>query len=167
MVIECPHCHTHVLPKADNICPACRRNILDTQGVDPNMVSLTVRESQELPPYCYLCNNYTERYILIEGDKESPINRSIRMLGSFLVPHRVRQTDEGTTNVFIHLPQCEACSEREQPTPIYVDYENQSMTFLVHKDFKERVQSIPVENKESEIDENLDNGDTGSPTIYS
>ena len=130
------------------------------------MVSLTVLESQELPPFCYLCNSYTERYILIEGDKESSLNRSIRVFGSFLVPHRVRQTDEGTTNVFIHLPQCEVCAEREEPTPIYVDYENQSMTFIVHNGFKERVQPTPVEDKEPEIDQNLDDGDTGSPSIY-
>ncbi len=38
-IVECPHCHTRVLPKVDNICPACRRNILDTQDVDPDMVS--------------------------------------------------------------------------------------------------------------------------------
>ncbi len=57
MIVECPHCHTRVLPKADNICPACRENILDTHDVDPNMVSLSVRESQDLPPYCYRCNS--------------------------------------------------------------------------------------------------------------
>lgn len=154
-IIECPHCHTRVLPKADNICPACRRNILDMQDVDPNMVSLTVRESHELPPYCYLCNSYTDRYVRIEGDKESFLARNIRILGSILVPpwEWIKQTEEGTTNVFINLPQCETCAEREEPTPLYVDYDDQSMTFVVHKDFRERVQPTPADKKLPDLDE--------------
>jgi hypothetical protein len=149
MIIECPHCHTRVLPKADNICPACRENILDTQDVDPNTVSLTVRESQDLPPYCYLCNSYTERYVKIEGDPEATWETMIRTL----VPHWKRQTDEATTNVFINLPQCEACAEREEPTPLYVDYDEQTMTFVVHQGFKERVQPTPVDNQMPENDQ--------------
>ena len=156
ITVACPHCYTRVLPTKDNICPACRRNISDIRDVNPDMTSLTVKESQELPPYCYLCSSYTERYVLLEGDKESFLNRSIRMLGSIMVPHRVHQTDEGTTNVFIHLPQCETCAELEEPTPVYVDYDSQSMTFVVHKKFRERVQPPPLESEMSDTDEDGD-----------
>jgi hypothetical protein len=119
------------------------------QDVDPNMVSLTVRESQELPPYCYLCNSYTDRSVRIEGDPEASWETMIRVL----VPHWKRQTDEGTTNVFINLPQCEVCAEREAPAPLYIDYEQQTMTFVVHKDFRERVQPTPVDKKLPDLDE--------------
>ncbi len=156
LIVECPHCHTRVLPKADNICPACRENILDMQDVDPNMVSLTVKESQELPPYCYRCNSYTERYVQIEGDPEPAWEKIVRVLGSALVPLRKRQTDEGTTNVFINLPQCEVCAKLEDPTPLYVDYDEQGMTFIVHKGFRERVQPTPVDKKLPDNDEVTD-----------
>ena len=40
LVVQCPHCHVRVLPKANNICPACRKDMTDLQGVDLNQVSL-------------------------------------------------------------------------------------------------------------------------------
>ncbi len=156
MIAECPHCHTRVLPKADNICPACRENILDTHDVDPNMVSLSVRESQDLPPYCYRCNSYTERFVQIEGDPEPAWEKIVRVLGSVLVPPWKRQTDEGTTNVFIKLPQCETCAGLEDPTPLYVDYDEQSMTFIVHRGFRERVQPTPAHEEMPDGDEVID-----------
>ncbi len=145
-IVECPHCHTRVLPKADNICPACRRNILDMQDVDPNMVSLIVRESQDLPPYCYLCNSVTERYVEIIGDKGTFLDQSLM----FLMP--TRKFEENTSNVFVELPQCETCAEKEEPSPLYVDYENQSMTFVVNIGFKERVQATIVDQEHPDGD---------------
>ena len=147
MFVECPHCHTRVLPMQNNICPACRMDMSDTRDVDPGMVSLIVRESDELPPYCYLCNTYTDRYVRIEGDEESPLEKSIRILGSLVAPPKIQETEEGTSNVFIDLPQCESCAELEDPSPLHVDYEYQTMTFLVHTRFKERVQSTQADGR--------------------
>ena len=160
MFIECPHCHTRVLPSKDNICPACRMDISDMDGVDPNMVSLTVHESEQLPYHCYLCDVYTDRFVKLEGDKESSLEKGLRLLGLFLTPPWLKRTDEFTANVYIYLPQCESCAELEDPTPLRVDYEEQTMTFVVHKKFKERIRPTPVDTTLSEIDETDDDENT-------
>lgn len=126
-IIECPHCHVKVLPNANNICPACRKNVLDTQDVDPNQVSLTIHESEDLPSFCYSCNLYTDRTVKISGDGESAL------------PSLFPQPEVDTSNVIIYLPQCDRCAEAGEPEPINVDYEYQKMTFVVHNGFRERV----------------------------
>ena len=128
-IIECPHCYTKVIPLANNICPACRNDMSDLEGVDPNQVSLSIHESEELPSFCYSCNMYTERYIRVSGDKESDLE--VLLFG--------RSSPEATSNVIINLPQCEQCSEIDEPKPVDVDYDHQKMTFVVHREFRERV----------------------------
>jgi len=125
LIIECPHCHVKVLPMANHICPACRKNILDLKDVNPNQVSLTISESEELPTFCHSCNLYTERYIRVSGDKESAIF-------GLAAP-------ENTSNVIIYLPQCEECAGWQEPEIVSVDYDHQTMNIVVHKGFQERV----------------------------
>jgi len=128
-IIECPHCHTKVLPKANNICPACLNDVSDLQGVDQSMVSFTVYESEELPTFCYSCNLYTERTIRVSADSESIFEKFI------LKP----TAPENTSNVIIYLPQCETCAEDNEPEPVEVDYEFQTMKLVVHSGFRDRV----------------------------
>lgn len=147
LIVECPHCHTRVVPKANNICPACRNNMLDLQGVNPNQVSLSIHESEELPSFCYSCNTFTERYIRVSGDKESDLE--VLLFG--------QSSPEATSNVIINLPQCEQCGEMDDSKPVEVDYEHQKMTFVVHQGFKERVFQLreaqpDIDNLEDEND---------------
>ena len=58
--VECPHCYTKVIPLAHNICPACRSDMSDLEGVDPNRGAFVIHESEELPTYCFSCDRYTE-----------------------------------------------------------------------------------------------------------
>jgi hypothetical protein len=152
--VECPHCYTRVLPMENNICPACKMDMSDTYDVDPQLVSLTVRESDDLPPYCYLCNSYTDRYVKIVGDTGTLLDKSLSAVVSLVVP--ILKIEEGTSNVFVRLPQCETCAELEEPSPIHVDYENQAMTFVVNKGFKERVQPTPIDTISPDDNETSD-----------
>jgi len=129
LVVECPHCHTRVVPLKNNICPACRSDMSDLEGVDPNMVACTIHESEELPTFCFSCNRYTERTVRVSGDKESTLEKFFF----------ARASPESTTNVIIFLPQCEQCAELEEPEPVEVDYDHQTMTFVAHTGFKDRV----------------------------
>ena len=129
LIVECPHCHVRVLPLSNNICPACRNDMSDLQDVDPNQVSLTIREAEKLPSFCYSCNRYTERRIRFSADKESDLETALFGLAS----------PEKTTNVIIYLPQCEECAEWKEPERIGVDYEHQTITILVHKGFRDHV----------------------------
>ncbi len=123
--VKCPHCYTKVMPLVDNTCPACQGDLSNLAGVDPNKVALLIYESEELPTYCYLCNQYTEQEVRVSGDQES-------ILSKFFTGDI---SPEQTTNVVIFIPQCESCAEFEDPEPIEVNYELQTMTFVVHKGF--------------------------------
>ena len=137
-ITECPHCHVKILPTADNCCPACRMDLASPEDVDSIYVSLTIHEDEPPPPYCCQCGLYTERTVSVEGEEESDLARVIRGLGS-LLPHGDHRTDEDTANVFISMPQCERCSEIETLEPMRVDLDHQTMTFLVHRNFRDRV----------------------------
>ena len=129
LVVECPHCHVRVLPLANNICPACRKDMSALQNVDPNQVALVIAESEELPTFCYSCNRYTERSIRVSGDKESDLETAFLGLAS----------PENTSNVIIYLPQCEECAEWKELELVDVDYDHQAITVVVHKGFQERI----------------------------
>lgn len=140
--VECPHCHTKVLPLADNTCPACQGDFSNLDGVDPNKVSFLIYESEKLPPYCYSCNQYTEQEVRVSGDQESILNKFF--MGN--VP------PEQTSNVIIFLPQCESCAELEDPEPVEVDYELQTMTFLVHTGFRGRTIHSRESGEQNDVD---------------
>jgi hypothetical protein len=101
-----------------------------------------------------LCNSYTDRYVKIVGDKGTFLDQSLGSLVTLFVP--TRKIEENTSNVFVELPQCEACAELEEPSPMNVDYENQTMTFIVHKSFKERVKSTSPNEDLSDSGETID-----------
>lgn len=128
-IVECPHCHVRVLPKANNICPTCGNDISDLQGFDSNQVALTIRESEDLPSYCFSCNRFTERLIRVSADQESDLQN---MLFGLPAPNK-------TTNVIIYLPQCDECAEWKEVEQTGADYDHQTITLVVHQGFRERV----------------------------
>ncbi len=139
MIIECPHCHVKVLPTANNLCPACRRDISDPSDTDPNQVALTIHESEELPSFCFSCNLYTDRTIRVSGDKGSDFDSLFKT------------SDVDTSNVVIDLPQCDKCGEEiGEPEPVHVDYEYQKMTLVVHRGFRDRVFELREANSHNE-----------------
>jgi hypothetical protein len=141
LIVECPHCHKKVIPKGNNNCPSCREDMSDQEGVDLNQTSFTIHESEELPSFCYSCNMYTERQIRISGDKESDLEKMLFGPSS----------PEDTSNVIIYLPQCEVCSELNEPELVEVDYEHQTMTIVVHRGFRERV--LQLHDAQSVLDD--------------
>jgi len=136
MTIECPHCHTRVIPMSNNLCPACREDISDLRNTDPNQVALAIHELEELPSYCFSCNRYTERITRVSADDVSDILTAI-----FGLP-----APEDTSNVILYLPQCESCYELEDPQRVEVDYEHQTMTLVVHRGFRDRVIQLREKN---------------------
>ena len=150
MFVECPHCHTSVLPLENNICPACRKDMSDTRGVDTRLASLLVRESTKLPPYCYSCNSPTKHYVLIKekvtigGD--TPLEKFLIVLVGIITLRiwRIKgwKNEGETSSVVVSIPQCEQCARLGKPKPDHVDFEEQSMTFIVHKGFRDRVHQI-------------------------
>lgn len=152
LLVECPHCHTQVLPTSDNLCPACRHSLADLEDVNMNEVALVIHEGQELPCYCITCNRWTNRYVKVNSDQEKLLDS---LLGGlfFLNVKPDHSPETGTTRVYVELPQCEDCAEAGNPKPIEVDYENQNMTFLVHTGFHDRV--VPARKQNTRPNEEL------------
>jgi len=128
LIVECPHCHVRVIPNADNLCPSCQGDILNSQGLDSNRVVLMLHESEELPSHCYSCNMYTDRLVRIAADEESTLDTLF--FGE--------KSPESTTNVIIFLPECERCSDLEIEL-VEVDYDHQTMKIMTHAGFRDRV----------------------------
>ena len=128
LIVECPHCHTRVIPTANNIYPNCHEDVSDMAGVDPNQVPFVVSEAEEFPSFCYSCNQHTDRYIRVSSDNETFLER---LLFQNTLP-------EDTSKVIVYLPECEACGENEVEL-VDVDYEHQTMKIIVHRGFRERV----------------------------
>ena len=97
-------------------------------GVNPDRVPLVVSEMDEFPTYCYSCNQYTDQYVRVSSDGESSIER---LIFGELQP-------ENTTNIIVHLPVCELCSEKEIQL-VEADYDSQTMKIMVHPGFRDRV----------------------------
>lgn len=128
MIVECPHCHIRVIPRADNTCPNCQENVADMTGVNPSWVSLSVSERDEYPTYCYSCNQYTDQYVRVAADNDSAV---VRLLFGDPLP-------EHTSNIIVFLPVCESCIENEVEL-VESDYDRQAMKIMVHRGFRDRV----------------------------
>lgn len=142
ILMECPHCFTKILPHADNTCPACQGDLSSLAGVNPNKVSFLIHESEELPFCCYSCGQYTEQEVRVSGDQESILSKFF--MGDI--------SPEETSNVVIFLPQCQFCAEIEDPEPVEVDYDNQTMTFAVHTRFRDQVIQLREDFNQNEGD---------------
>jgi len=89
---------------------------------------------------------YTERQIRTSADEES--NLEIMLFGP--------SAPEDTSNVIIYLPQCEVCSELNEPEIVEVDYDHQTMTIVVHRGFRERVLQLRETQTHLDDENNLD-----------
>lgn len=128
IIIECPHCHSRIIPLANNLCPSCREDISSNFNVNTRQVVLTLNESEELPPYCHSCGAPTDRFIRIAADEES--NLGTLFFGE--------QSPQDTSNVIVYLPECELCIDKEIEF-VEVDYDKQIMKIMVDIRFQERV----------------------------
>lgn len=147
MFVECPHCYTMVIPTANNICPACRKDFSDQRDTNPNLTSIIIQNKSALPPYCYWCGSATERYVMVHQKVEigggSAIEKLVLSYINFrrsLYGMQSEQMEGKKYDFAIKLPQCEQCAQKNgKPEPSYVDLEGKTMTFTVHKSFKDRV----------------------------
>ena len=148
-LVDCPHCYTSVVPNDEGICPACRKNVHETSGTDLSRASISISMRDVLPDVCYHCGCPTEQSIYVIGkrssddDAPSPLVALLTTVASFvLLPFTIiwNRTSE-TAEVSLHLPQCEACAASAgKPNPEFVNFQQDSMTFIVDKQFKQALQ---------------------------
>jgi hypothetical protein len=144
MWIECPHCHNYVLPKENNICPSCTKNILDLSGASPQLTSVILTEKSKYPYICLNCLKKTKRRVKI-GQKIDPMawhpeDPSLWRVGAKGGISKLNISP----SIFISVPQCDDCGKKGKPEILHIDFEKQEMTILVHKKFKEMIDKEDV-----------------------
>lgn len=158
MLIDCPHCFTRVVPKADGTCPACQKDTRETAGGDLTRATMPVAQGDVLPPVCCHCGRDTRRCVAVsieaagKGQDLPGGGTAISLLLSlaslfvsmlaFLIlwpvfVYRLLRGIAGTSVVEVRVPQCEVCAAYGDPRPQRVDFENARMTLVVHKRLKE------------------------------
>jgi hypothetical protein len=106
---------------------------------------MTLRAGEPLPDNCYLCDRATVRTVrwkCVVGDSGSGnLVVLMRLLGGILLSPlhfaAFSTTERFVRRMKLYLPQCAACESK--PDAEYVDMDNYVATFLVHRDFRERV----------------------------
>ena len=143
MIADCPHCFNRVYFPADGICPACHVSLHSTEGADYEKTKFTICESDSLPQHCYLCDAPTEQVAKWEHVLDlAPPTKSRFSLFSLerLLFNVVPNVAGYEVRMTISLPQCEACGSL--PKAEHFDFDEKKATFIVHKEFAERVRSL-------------------------
>ena len=159
MIVECPHCYTRVFPTSAGECPACRKNTNDTQDTEPDRTAVTIRHLTELNRFCCDCGYPTERRVTVTqqishktGPKDSDIGPSgiaaliigyaMMALTFPIVPFLLFFGKSGKGRVsdvaIVRIPQCKTCAQHRKLEPIRVNSEELLLTFVVHKEFRNR-----------------------------
>ena len=143
MFVDCPHCHTRMIPMTDGTCPACQKDTRDTTGLDLSRTSIRVSQGDVLPPVCCECGQRTPHMATICRKTSPDREPSVAAILSSIVPWAklwlVFREIADISVVQVEMPQCEACATRGLPEPRYVDFGNARMTFVVHKNLKEAI----------------------------
>jgi hypothetical protein len=142
MWIECPHCHNNVIPKDNNQCPSCLKNILDLYDATPQLTTIVVTEKNKYPEKCITCCKETKRIVKV-GQKLDPLAWHPQDISLWIVGARggLRKSDISPT-VIVSVPQCEKCGKKGKPEVMHIDYEKQEITLLVHKEFKQLMKNM-------------------------
>jgi len=149
MLIECPHCFTRVLPRADGECPACQQNTQSVRDIDRQFKTVTVGETSAMPDHCSTCMLPETRLVRVTrsrviwgaaGDSgvAAVVATVIRLLLGgihFLFHLMTSERDSGSQKVVVQMRHCRECSRRQPLEPTFVNYDAYTMKFIVHREF--------------------------------
>jgi hypothetical protein len=123
--------------------PARRRRSRSKAHFYRKLTSMVVPESLTLPNYCYICDATTTRFVTIERSLvEKGENVVVRLLlALFWIWSLLFTGSKSLRTVAIRLPQCSECAGRGKPEPRHVDFERFEMTFVVNRNWRERLRS--------------------------
>jgi hypothetical protein len=160
MEIECPHCFTFVFVREDGQCPSCRQDTNDVRGLDRDLATVVVGENSPIPEVCCGCGLPTRRSVCIKqwkpvagdisamtGDAETSavfvaLYVMFGWIGGLLFKALWKSSSHDRQSVRVPIVQCDACSSDGPPSPLRVDYENFTMRFVVHRNFKSRYEEL-------------------------
>jgi hypothetical protein len=152
VISECPHCHSAVLLSPAGECPACRKNVNDLAGTDPNVTRVTIDSRLPLPSHCIICGTSTRRTLLRtisrpRSDGPAPqflILDTIKVVFLLLQLLYRKVTRAGLEQIVFHLPICQNCHELNRQISIsHVDWDGRRATMLAHVSFARQLSPTP------------------------
>ena len=143
MLEECPHCYTAVIPMNDGTCPTCRKNTKDKPAANSDMTRIVLRAyGMRLPNVCAICGQETSHLVRFSKRVQNPRYetkyRGGGMLGLILTWLGSYFSGDMHSTIAMYIPNCERCCvEHRELKVLYLDFENESAAFVVHKNFRE------------------------------
>lgn len=148
MIIECPHCFTKVIPKIDDSCPSCRKNVNIRSSNSINYQLLNVSERNRFPDICFKCGMRTTVRRTFRNSKTNWMTDFERVFYAFLSYLIFRNvllvSKSGTTyKTRIDIPICNECySKNKNIDPEYFNPEEGQISYIVHKKFKDSYEEL-------------------------
>ncbi|KNY27616.1 hypothetical protein [Pseudobacteroides cellulosolvens] len=153
MIMKCPHCYERVFPKQDNTCPSCGKNVLDTTEDMECYDLVELKDKQKLPEICFVCGESTKNKAKISysrkyGSKDYLIVKLIVLIFSPIIFlfSLIANQNRRFAKIKVYMPICGQCSKKERPEPKYINYDNYSICFIVHKNFKDAFVNVNSNN---------------------
>jgi len=146
MLTECPHCFTDVLVKRDGTCPACLHDVSDLSGANVDVAKITIRNrAKGLPGVCVACGKTTSEVMSFRRKVKNPLYHSRVSFGGIVGVLITWLFDLAAGNIHRELtallPRCADCGTRRiEPVEKRLDFEEQTITLLVHRDFRKALE---------------------------
>jgi hypothetical protein len=126
---------------ADGTCPACRKNVDDTSGLNPDLALLRVKLGERLPPVCFRCGAPATEYFAYRVEETPPdeseyqITRILTflaalLLGIFFWRWRTK------ARLVVYLPRCKAC-RNDSPSLHYINFREGWISLIVHRGLRD------------------------------
>ena len=156
-MIECPHCHTVVLPTTAGACPSCMKDTRELPDVRTSKIP--IRKGCSMPQVCYRCGDYCTRSVKVAfsepthgyGDEEDghggfflasmffgivvEISVQLVRLLRWLVGLVWQSAADQESTVSFRIRQCRSCARKGAANPHHVWFKEGEMDFVVHPTF--------------------------------
>lgn len=146
-ILECPHCLTLVLPRADRTCPACGGGVDDRPPSNERRTSVQLRHGADLPPVCWHCGSAATQFVTLtaarHGKDGAPTSLASCFITLLSLPVGILLLLRGMeqrSSVRIRMPTCDYCAVRVRPAATYVDFENARATVVVNRKLREAIE---------------------------
>lgn len=147
--IECPHCHRRVMVSSTHICPACQGDTSFPPQGSADEARITLDATTRLPWICCMCGTETENWVTVRenlekggGDGAARVLLSLLALvfGFLLLLGKAR--GGRSVRMRLRIPHCKPCKKKGPLTSTYIDFDRETMEFVVHRQFAVEVEKL-------------------------
>jgi len=161
MAVDCPHCFTYVVPKADGHCPACQQDTRDVGAWEREHTTVVIGEHSHLPEICCDCGVPARRIVRVKRskpNKDEAVTEYVEsqsaallvlllvlrvLLGPFAaIISQFVGSQRNWLHVSVSIVQCSECAESGPPEPLRVDHQLFTMRFVVHRNFSQKFNKL-------------------------